>query len=386
MTEMLAIVEIKTKNPAVKELFERHVRNTGGMRLRRTDESACAHLFIYEMGEDAEADFMYIHSKLHTSESPEIFLTSMKTDSSLLLRAMRIGVKEFLLQPLKEAEIQNALNSFVKRRKLIGHGPAGKQGKVINVMCAKGGSGATTIAVNLAVSFLRKSGISSVALLDMNEFLGDIPLYLSLSPAYDWSEITKDISRLDETFLMNILATHPSGLRILPSPATSNGYAVLTPDMIDRLLALMRRLFDVVVIDGGQSWDSATLKIFELADVILLISSLDLPLLHNTHKILGNFEHFGYPYKENVKIVINRYKKGAEITLKDAEETLGRTIFWTIPNDYKTTSSAINQGKTISRVAPDSAIHKNVLGLADELMRGDDTVEKKKRRLFGRRK
>ncbi|MCK9275465.1 MAG: hypothetical protein M0P57_10275 [Syntrophales bacterium] len=386
MLKIPAIVELEVKNHAVEQMIERTVQSTNILRLRKKEDTGPSHLLIYEMGEDEEKDFSYIQTKLNASESAEIFLTSAKTDSSLLLRAMRMGVKEFFTQPLQEAEIQGALQSFIKRRKDAQSGSHGKKGKIIDIIGSKGGAGSTTIAVNLAAGFLRKNKTGSVALLDMNGFFGDIPLFLSLDPLYNWSEVTKDIHRVDETFLMNILTRHASGLCVLPAPPTSNSYVFPTADTIEHLLDIMQRLFDVIVIDGGQSFDDASLKIIERADSVLLISSLDLPFLHNTHKMLKNFDYLGYPSKDRIRIVLNRYKKGTEISLDDARKTLDHSIFWTVANDYKTASSAINHGKTISSIAPDSMINKNLLGLADRLIKGEEGDKKKRWHLFGRRK
>ena len=85
-----------------------------------------------------------------------------------------------------------------------------KSGKIINVIGSKGGVGTTTVAVNLAVSMAEKKSVGSVALIDMNLLFGDIPLFLEIEPKYNWSEITKNISRLDATFLKNILSQSKS--------------------------------------------------------------------------------------------------------------------------------------------------------------------------------
>ncbi len=99
---------------------------------------------------------------------------------------------------------------------------------------SKGGVGTTTVSVNLAVA-LSNSKRHSVALLDMNTVFGEIPLFLEIQPKFHWGEITKNIDRLDDTFLMNVLSKHSSGVHILPSPAYLNGHQSPTPEIMERL-------------------------------------------------------------------------------------------------------------------------------------------------------
>lgn len=242
-----------------------------------------------------------------------------------------------------------------------------KHGTIINVISSKGGVGTTTIAVNLAVSLAAEKNNPSVALIDMNLLFGDIPLFLEIEPKYNWSDITKNISRLDDNFLKNILSVDASGVSVLPSPSYVNDPNVETPEIMAHLLMIMQRLFDFTIIDGGQPLDDISLKILELSDIALLVSILTPPCILNTKKLLKTFRGLGFPLDENIKIVVNRYLKKSNISLTDAESSFEKEIFWTIPNDYQTTVNAINEGKALAQFAPDEAITKNFRKLATKL-------------------
>jgi pilus assembly protein CpaE len=242
-----------------------------------------------------------------------------------------------------------------------------KEGKIISVIGSKGGVGTTTIAVNLAVSLAEKKSIQSVALVDMNLLFGDIPLFLEIEPKYNWSEITNRISRLNDTLLKNILSTDASGICVLPSPGYLINQNVATPDIMEHLLMLMRKVFDFVIIDGGQSLDDISLKILELSNTVLLVSTLIPPCILNTNKLLNTFRDFGLSTDEDIKIVVNRYLKKSNISIKEAETSLEKEIFWTIPNDYQTTVTAINEGKSLAQFAPRKAITNNFRKLATKL-------------------
>jgi pilus assembly protein CpaE len=292
---------------------------------------------------------------------------------------MRAGTKEFLHQPLDELEIKDALLSFKKRMEQTTtvREPV-HTGQIINVMGAKGGVGTTTVAVNLAMILAEKKKAGSVALVDLNTVFGEIALFLSVTPTYHWGNIAKNVGRIDSTFLLNAMAKHPSGVYILPSPSYLNGHQPATPEIMSRILATMKRTFDFIIVDGGhQNLDGTALKVIEMADKVFLITLLNLPCLRNTSNLLKSLASVGVADKERVRLVINRYLKKSDITLKEAQENVHAEIFWCIPNDYKTTMSAINRGKPLHEISPRADITKELEGLADSIIIGERKPEKK---------
>jgi pilus assembly protein CpaE len=221
-----------------------------------------------------------------------------------------------------------------------------------------------------------------VALIDMNLLFGEIPLFLDIESAFNWGEVAKNISRLDSTYLMSILSKHPSGLYILPSPTRLDGVNMANPGIIEKLLRLMRKDFDYVVIDSGQSLDEISLKVLELSDTVLINAILSLPCLINVKRLIDTFKKLGYPSDDNVNVIANRYHKNSMISLKDAEKGIGKRVFWQIPNDFQTTISAINQGKTLLDIAPKADITQNIRELASKFTRQTD-IQKEKKGILG---
>ena len=140
-------------------------------------------------------------------------------------------------------------------------------------------------------------------------------------------------------------------------------------------------MFDYVVIDGGHALDSSSLRIIEMSDTLLLVSSLNIPCLSNTNHLVKSFRRLNYLPDERIRIVINRYVKKSEISLKDAEKGINKEIYWTVPNDYKATMSALNQGKSLSQIAKRASITKNLQRLVDILIAPDEKKEKKRLKL-----
>jgi len=378
-------VKLEIKDTKIKSQFENALRKIGGFNIQGPKSVDRAELFIFELGDEIEKEFLDVQDLVNSGEVGEVFFASGHSDQAVLRRAIRIGAREFFNVPIEDEEIKLALEGFKGRKEKAESTETFKDGKIINIIGSKGGVGTTTVAVNLAVSLAEKKSVQSVALIDMNLLFGDIPLFLEIEPKYNWSEITKNISRLDDTFLKNILSVDVSGVCVLPSPSYLSKQQMATPAIMERLLIVMRRMFDYVIVDGGQSLGDISLKILGLSDTVLLISILSLPCLSNTNKLLRTFHDLGFPPDENIRVIVNRYLKKSDISVKDAEISLEKEIFWTIPNDYQTTVTATNRGKALAQFAPREEITKNFRNLAAELGPESEKKEKKGWGLFGRK-
>jgi pilus assembly protein CpaE len=249
-----------------------------------------------------------------------------------------------------------------------GNKEASKQGKIVTVIGSKGAVGTTTIAVNLAVSLAEKKDIQSVALMDMNLLFGDLPLFLENKTKYNWIDLTKTISRLDDTILKNVLSVDTSGVCVLSSSNLLSDQNEITPQNIDNLLMLMRSVFDFVIIDAGQPLDDISFKTLEFSDIILLVSILSYPCLSITNRLLRAMRDLAFSPEEKIKMVVNRYLKKSDPSIEDAEASFEKEIFWIIPNDYQTTSNAINEGKSLAQYAPRKPITRNFKEMAAKLV------------------
>lgn len=376
-------VSIEISEPATNSELTRIINKADGFKVQGESARQRPDLLVAEINADSEAARQRIEACVSSESAGEVFLVAPNADPQMLLWAMRIGIQECFTPPLKRQEVHRALERFKERTAPAATGKSVRAGQVVSIVGGKGGVGATTVAVNLAVSLGRSHPDTSVALLDMNTLFGEIPLFMEIKPQFHWGDLTKNINRLDETFLMNLLSHHSSGVHVLPSPGYLNGHQRPTPQIMQQLLNLMKTIFDYVVIDCGQATSDTALKTFELSTHLLLIATPSLPCLANTHKLLGSVTNLGFVDIERSKIILNRYTKRGDISADDARAGLGRDIFWMIPNDYITTMAAINQGRPLAVVAPRSKIARNFDRLAGMLMPGGQTPARKGWRLFG---
>lgn len=381
-------VKLSIKNSKTEKALENVITSVGEYDLLRVNSEEPADLLIFELGSDLDKDFQIIGSLLELGAVGDVFLTSSDFTPEVLQRAIREGVKDFFSQPINTSEVKQSLERFRNRKENSSEdAKRPKESKILTVIGSKGGIGTTTVAVNVAVSLAQNQSVHSVALMDFDAVLGEIPFFLEIKPTYHWGEITRNMSRLDSTFLHNILVKHASGVYVLPSPRRLNGYEAATPDILERILTVMKESFEYVVIDLGKTLNVNSSKIIEISDELMLVSVQSIPCLCNTRDLLSSIRVLRPQPEDSIKILINRFLKKSEISLKDVEESIGRRVYSTIPNDFRTTFSAINQGTPISEVSSKAKITKQFRQLADSLICGEECNLKTRRilKMLGRR-
>jgi len=367
-------IRLSRMDEALGQEFIRIIAGVEGCHVFGDDDAGIADLLIMQLGDKPEEEFNLVYQAMKTGAARKIFLTSKSIKPEVLIEAMRAGVKEFFSQPLREDEVRSALQKLLEKKQ-FGQAAAsrktpGKQGRVINVVGSKGGVGTTTVAVNLANSLQEADKNRSVALMDMNLLFGEIPLFLGLQPTFDWSEVAKNIYRLDGTYLMSVMSRDDSGMYVLPSPARVLEDVRINPAIITTLLQEMKTLFDFIVIDNGQSIDDLARSTAKLSDTLIIVTLLSLPCMINVKRILETFRTFGNPTEEKIRILVNRYQKRSLISLEDAGKSLNKPVAWSIPNDFQNTMAAINQGKPLAVLNPSAEISASFRDVAAQVSGG----------------
>lgn len=359
-------VKLEIKNDKTRGQIAAVISSMERLVILRGDDPLPPDILVLEMGDDPAKDFEYLVRTKAAGGAQEFFLTARSANPDVLIQALRLGVKEFFPQPLNEADVRAAFSRSVESGARPAQAASGPQrkGQIVNVFGGKGGVGTTTIAVNLADCMARLDSPPAVALIDMNRLFGEVPLFLGMDHVFSWVDVSKNIARLDATYLSGILYRHRSGLRVLPSPDRMDDEFTVTPQIIETLLRFMRTMFDFIIIDSGQSVDDISKMILRLSDRVLLVSVLSLPCLINVKKILNTFRNLGYPPEPSVEVVVNRFERRSIISLKEAEESIGKKAFWIVPNDFQLSMNAVNQGKPLSLVDGNAEITRAIAEMA----------------------
>ena len=214
----LIAVSIDCRNEAARQTFEEIVSRRRDYLITKGQGTGAVDMLLLELDEmRPQQTFTHIRSLLSASLNLEVFLTASRTDPQVLLEAFRLGVKEFLPQPLTRQDVEPALLRFEERFHGRVSGSEMESGRVVAVIGARGGVGSSTVATNLAASIQQTKPREPVALMDLDLHGGDLGLFLDLRPPQGLKHLAQDISRLDETIVRSSLVTHGSGLHLLAS-------------------------------------------------------------------------------------------------------------------------------------------------------------------------
>ena len=303
-------------------------------------------------------------------QSPQcsIAVISESNEGDLILRSMRAGVKEFLTRPIGIEDMVGALERISNQR-FGGSDGKSRKSSVISVAGATGGVGATSVAVNLGCILAGEQG-NSVVLVDLDVALGDADVFLDAIPDYTLVDVAENISRLDFALLKRSLTKHSSGLYLLPRPVHLKDVNAITPEDFQRVIGLLKATFTHVIVDLSKSYSELDMVALKSSEHALMVTQLDLPCLRNVVRLMMSFEE-EEGLKERVRIVVNRVGLGSgEISLKKAQETIDREIFWQLPNDYRTMVEVRNNGVPLIEQAPKAAITQAMRELGEALTGG----------------
>ncbi|MEQ8791451.1 MAG: AAA family ATPase [Pirellulaceae bacterium] len=307
-----------------------------------------------------------------SAPSCSILVVSGSSDGQLILQSMRAGAKEFLTHPIGVQDLVSALERIGNQR--LDHGGKPRSCTVIAVAGGTGGVGSTSLAVNLGC-VLASQPEKSVALVDLDLSLGDADVFLDTIPDYTLVDVAQNISRLDFTLLKRSLTKHSSGLYLLPRPVQLQDSQLITVDGLQRVLGLMKASFTHLILDISKAYNDLDMAAMQQANHVLMVTQLDLPCLRNVVRLMMSFEEVD-DLKDKVKIVVNRVGLDTgQISLKKAQETLGKDIYWQLPNDYRVMVEVRNNGVPLIEQAPRAAITHAVVTLADSLTGEESHLE-----------
>jgi pilus assembly protein CpaE len=327
---------------------------------------------LVAMDSDSEKAARLLSEVAAKAPNCTLFVTSSSTDGRLILESMRAGAKEFLTEPLKEEDLVSALNRV--KRQTSNEKTAAVQGcRVLAVAGATGGVGSSSVAVNLACA-LASDRDNSVVLVDLDVALGDCDVFLDTIPEYSLADVAQNVARLDLTLLKKSLTKHSSGVHLLPRPVQLEDVQLITADSLQRVIGLLKTSFTHIVIDLSKSFGELDMQAIYMADDILMITQLDLPCLRNVVRLMMTFDS-DESLRNKVRIIVNRVGQDTgQISLKKAQETIGRDIYWQIPNDYRVMVEVRNNGVPLVQHAPKAGITSSIMQLADSLC-GKDREE-----------
>jgi pilus assembly protein CpaE len=297
-----------------------------------------------------------------------ILAVSGRGDGQSILQALRCGAKEFLTQPVGLEDLLTAL-SRLQRNRITGESSIGgvsiaskQESRVISILGSRGGVGCTSLAVNLGCTLAQDPG-NQVALIDLDLALGDADVALDLMPDYTLADVALNIDRLDMQFLRRSLSKHATGLSLLPHPVQMEDVGLIREEHLQRVIGLLKASYTHLLLDLSKGFSPTDVTALRMSDMIILVSQLELSSLRNVVRMLmtlGTDDSLA----SKVQVVLNRVGGETDISMKKAEETIGKPIFWQIPNDAKPMLESRNAGVPLLQHAPRCRAQQSIQGLA----------------------
>jgi pilus assembly protein CpaE len=331
-------------------------------------------IILVDLDSDPEYALDLVES-ISTSDLATAIVYSAQADPDLLVRCMRAGAREYLMLPFDKGEMAAALIRVSALRSAVL--PSKKtHGRLLVFLSAKGGSGATTLACNFAVSLAQESQQKTL-LIDLNLPLGDAAINLGIKAEYSIVTAFQNSSRLDAHFLSGLLVQHSSGLFVLAAPSELAPTYVST-DVIDKLLEVACQDFDYVVVDAGSRLDLQRKHLFDESATIYLVTQVGIPELRNSHRMIAQLSAEGSP---KLEIVINRYDpRSLEIDEEHITQALTRPAQWKIPNNYAAVRRMQNTATPLTE--EDSPISRAIRQMTRSVCGQPPIPEKKKKFSF----
>ena len=290
----------------------------------------------------------------------QVVILSVQGDQNYMRRAMLVGARDFLTKP----PIPDELVAAIRRAGKMAHEERSKsrqefiaaqggsnqsmttsrmtRGKIILIYSPKGGTGCTTIAVNLAVALHNEE--TRVVIVDANLQFGDVAIFLNEQGKNTILDLAPRVDELDPEIVDNVMIKNAaSGVHVLASPSRPENAEKVNADQFAKLLRYLRQLYEYVIVDSSAYLTDITLSVLDIADAIVLVATQDIPSIKNDRLFLDLLLTLNIP-AEKIALVMNKFDKRIAISPEKVGENLKQEVLAVIPLDERTVIPAVNRG------------------------------------------
>ena len=328
-----------------------------------------------------DIDPSMVAAALHTIEMLQgqnrgvaVFAIGDMKQPQLIVSAMRAGAGEFLDRPVSSGQLLDAFTRHVAAQRRV-TSKNGRRGKVYAFINAKGGSGATSMAVNTALALTSHTG--RAALIDLAP-IGHAALHLNMRPTFTVADAFKNLNRLDSALLDGYMIRHTSGLALLAGAADATVASSVGSAEMSRLFDLMVHEYRAVVVDLSTRVDLLARSVCELSDLSIVVAQPDMPSLWGASQLEQTL--FSSGGRERLRLLVNRFHKSS-FSERDIEAASRTTIVWKVANDWSAFSTSIERGNPVVR-QNHSAVARSFAEFAQLLVDGKP-ADRPKRWLIG---
>lgn len=270
-----------------------------------------------------------------------IVAVSTVTSVSNFQHVVRAGARFLIESPIQQSELEKVLGAINGRTAPKPSGLRGT-GRVIAVVGQKGGVGKTAISVNLGAA-LAQNPANHVLIIDFDMSFGDVGLAMNMQSPSTTAMVARELTEADRDDFKHSVTEHPSGVFLLGAPSRVGEWLKVTPEQLEALVETAAALYDYVILDTPGAFNDAVAAAMDLADNVLIVTSLELSSVKNTSLLLEVLEEEGF--SENRALVIaNCTSEDTGIAVTDLVPSLKRDSIWKVPFD-----SGVRKGSQVGR-------------------------------------
>ena len=321
-----------------------------------------------------------IHSK---HQAVQVVILSVQSDQNYMRRAMLAGARDFLTKPPMGDELISAIRRAGEMAKnerskaarvpvapvpgLTGPmaGFGGPRGKIVTVYSPKGGTGCTTLAVNLALAL--NNADTKVALVDGNLQFGDVAVFVNEQGKNTVLDLAPRADELDADVVEEVMLKHSaSGLNILAAPSRPEYAEKVSSSQFAKTLEFLAQLYAYVIVDTSPTLTDVTLATIDVSDIIILVTTQDIPSIKNSRLFLDLLQNLGIK-RDRIMFIMNRFDKKVNITPDRVADNLKQEVALVIPMDEATAVRAVNRGVPFVLDSKNQPVARGVFALAENV-------------------
>jgi len=317
----------------------------------------------------------------------KVVILSVQGDQNYMRRAMLAGARDFLTKPPMGDELISAIRRAgeiarteraqaaslrtIPAAMNAGASPASPlglgltRGKVVSVYSPKGGTGCTTIAVNLAVALHNED--TRVVIVDSNLQYGDVAMFFNEQGKNTISDLAPLADELDSEIVDGVLVKHAAtGIGILASPSRPEQADKVNADQFLKVVDFLRRMYAYVVVDTATYLSDVTIAAIDVCDVLVLVTTQDIPSIKNSRLFLDLMQTLKID-RSRVVFVMNKFDKRIAITADRVSENLKQEVAAILPLEERVVIPAVNRGVPFMIDNKTQPIARGIFGLAESV-------------------
>ncbi|MCJ7421286.1 AAA family ATPase [Sphingomicrobium astaxanthinifaciens] len=327
--------------------------------LGEIDRAAAA---IIQLSEDEDGAVEQFATLAKATETP-LLAAAFDPGLSFVRALIRAGAHDVIPLPLDVAELETSLHPVRDQIHARDHRSSTGPAKLVTLIKAEGGVGATALMTQLATRFAaheRRAGREAL-LLDLDIQFGDAAFQLGLLPKLGVDDLLAAGSRMDGDMMRTVAAPHPSGLSIIAAPPEITRLDAMDVDQALKLAEAAMQEFGTVFVDLPTNWTDWSLSLLARSDLVIMVCELSIASLHRAKRQLDLIASQDLGHLD-VRIAVNRFEKGLfkNVTREDAERVLGRPVAYTLANDHATMTAAIEQGIPVAEIRRKGALNRDL--------------------------